>query len=99
MSRTRMLLTLSATGLVVAATLAAQTTQTAQAPQSAQTKSEPSHHMADLVPTKSALIDKARRATEIYRDVSAAGPDYVPLPSCVAGPDEGAMGVHFINGS
>ena len=40
------------------------------------------------------VLDSASR----YSDPSAAMEDgYVPLPSCVSGPEEGAMGVHFAN--
>jgi hypothetical protein len=40
-----------------------------------------------------------RRATEQFLDVRNAGPDYQQILGCVSGPQEGAMGVHFLNGA
>jgi len=51
-------------------------------------------HSGDL---RSGLVEKVRRATEQFRDVRNAGPDYGPILGCVSGPDQGAMGVHFVN--
>ena len=51
-------------------------------------------HQASVSP---ALIDAVRQATEPFRDVSNAAPDYGPVLGCVSGPDVGAMGVHFVN--
>jgi hypothetical protein len=48
---------------------------------------------------RSGLVETVRRATERFRDVRNAGPDYGPILGCVSGPDQGAMGVHFVNGS
>jgi hypothetical protein len=45
----------------------------------------------------STLIETVRQATERFRDVRNAGPDYGPILGCVSGPEEGAMGVHFVN--
>jgi hypothetical protein len=43
------------------------------------------------------LIDKVRRATARYRDVNVAMAEgWVPGTPCVSGPNEGAMGVHFL---
>lgn len=48
----------------------------------------------------SALIQLVREATERYKDVSAAVADgYVLQFGCVSGPDQGAMGLHFVNGA
>jgi hypothetical protein len=43
------------------------------------------------------LIDAVRQATEPFRDVRRAAPDYGPVLGCVSGPEVGAMGVHFVN--
>jgi len=44
------------------------------------------------------LVDIARAATAPFRDPNAAiAAGYVPKPFCVSGPDQGAMGVHFVN--
>jgi hypothetical protein len=43
------------------------------------------------------LIDKVRRATARFRDVNVAiAEGWVPGTPCVSGPNEGAMGVHFL---
>jgi hypothetical protein len=43
------------------------------------------------------LVDEVRRATARYRDVNVATAEgWVPGTPCVSGPNEGAMGVHFI---
>jgi len=40
-----------------------------------------------------------RRATERFLNVDAAAPaGYEQAPACVSGPEEGAMGIHFVNG-
>jgi hypothetical protein len=45
----------------------------------------------------SPLIAKVRSATARYRDVNAAIHDgWVAATPCVSGPNEGAMGVHFV---
>lgn len=47
----------------------------------------------------SPLVQKVRAATAQYRDAEVAiANGYLPGP-CVSGPNGGAMGVHFINGS
>jgi hypothetical protein len=44
------------------------------------------------------LVEVVLSATERYRNPDHAIADgYVPMPSCVSGPEEGAMGVHFLN--
>jgi hypothetical protein len=44
------------------------------------------------------LVKTVLEAAGRYRDPSRAIDDgYVPLPSCVTGPEEGAMGVHLVN--
>jgi len=43
------------------------------------------------------LVEKVRRATARFRDVNVAtNEEWVPGTPCVSGPNEGAMGVHFI---
>jgi hypothetical protein len=45
----------------------------------------------------SPLIEKVRHATAIYRDVNVAiSQGFVRATPCVSGPDQGAMGVHFV---
>jgi len=47
----------------------------------------------------SPLVERVRSATAQYKDVEVAiANGYLPGP-CVSGPNQGAMGVHFINGS
>jgi hypothetical protein len=47
-----------------------------------------------------ALIDVVREATEVFRDVRQTGPHgYGQVLGCVSGPDDGAMGVHYVNAS
>jgi hypothetical protein len=44
------------------------------------------------------LVDVVRRATERFRDADEALlAGYTQMPSCVSGPEAGAMGVHFVN--
>jgi hypothetical protein len=46
------------------------------------------------------LIKIVRQATERYKDVSAAEADGYALQfGCVSGPDSGAMGLHYVNGT
>src|SRR5689334_22100793 len=55
-------------------------------------------HRADAVSAK--LVQIVRDATLQYIDVNAAThAKYGPAFGCVSGPDHGAMGVHYINGS
>jgi hypothetical protein len=44
----------------------------------------------------SRLVEQVREATAIFRDVNQAI-GYTPFGGCVSGPEEGAMGVHFVN--
>jgi hypothetical protein len=49
---------------------------------------------------QNALIKIVREATERYKDVSAAEGDGYQLQfGCVSGPDSGAMGLHYVNGT
>jgi hypothetical protein len=45
------------------------------------------------------LVDKVRQATAHYQDVSVAIADGYEGGACVSGPNEGAMGIHFVKGS
>jgi hypothetical protein len=46
------------------------------------------------------LVEAVRAATQPYIDVNAATrANYAPAFGCVSGPDHGAMGIHYINGS
>ncbi|HZL95691.1 MAG TPA: hypothetical protein VFB99_18690, partial [Vicinamibacterales bacterium] len=58
---------------------------------------EAAQHAGHVANSPSALIEAVRRATEVFRDVRNAAPDYGPILGCVSGPDQGAMGVHFAN--
>jgi hypothetical protein len=45
----------------------------------------------------SPLVNKVRRATERYRDINVAiSEQWVAATPCVSGPNEGAMGVHYV---
>jgi len=46
-----------------------------------------------------ALVEVVRQATESFKDVANAAPDYVLNFGCVTGSDYGAMGLHYVNGS
>jgi hypothetical protein len=45
------------------------------------------------------LVDKVRQATAHYQDVNVAVADGYEGGPCVSGPNEGAMGIHFVKGS
>jgi hypothetical protein len=45
------------------------------------------------------LVGAVRQAASIYKDVEAAkGAGYGLFHGCVSGPQEGAMGIHYVNG-
>jgi hypothetical protein len=46
----------------------------------------------------STLVQTVRDATRDFRDVNNAT-DYTSLGACVSSPQEGAMGVHYVNGA
>ena len=58
---------------------------------------EAPQHEAHASAPEGRLVDAVRRATEGFRDVRSAAPDYLPVLGCVSGPDQGAMGVHYLN--
>ena len=45
----------------------------------------------------SAFVEVVRRATEQFRDARNVPPGYGAVLGCVSGPEQGAMGVHFVN--
>lgn len=56
------------------------------------------HHDMGYQSNSSALIKTVRDATARFQDVSLAKAEgYSLLFGCVSGPDEGAMGMHFVN--
>jgi len=57
-----------------------------------------SEHMNHKAPAK--LVRDVRNATRQFLDVNNAGPaGYGPAFGCVSGPDHGAMGIHYVNGT
>jgi hypothetical protein len=51
-------------------------------------------------PPATGLVQVVRLATADFRDVAnAVAAGYASTASCVSGPEEGAMGVHFANGA
>jgi hypothetical protein len=50
----------------------------------------------DAEQSSATLVDKVRTATAIFRDINQAT-GYEPFGGCVSGPEDGAMGVHFVN--
>lgn len=57
-----------------------------------------SEHSGHNKPRPAKLVQMVRDATSKFADVSAArASKYQPLFGCVTGPQEGAMGVHYIN--
>lgn len=52
-------------------------------------------HGADV---RSPFVQTVRQATDMFRDVgNTSGAGYEPALGCVSGPEEGAMGVHYVN--
>ena len=59
-----------------------------------------SHHKPPPGTDTTPLIEKVRKATERFRNVNVAiAEKWAPGTPCVAGPDAGAMGVHFLQPS
>jgi hypothetical protein len=54
-------------------------------------------HIGHISASHSAFVEAVRRATESFRDVRNVPPGYGAVLGCVSGPDQGAMGVHFVN--
>jgi hypothetical protein len=52
---------------------------------------------AHATPQDKPLVEKVRASTGRFRDVNVAiNEGWVPATPCVSGPNEGAMGVHFV---
>lgn len=46
------------------------------------------------------LVEEVRRGTARFPDPAAAqAAGYAPFLGCVSGPQEGAMGLHYVNGT
>lgn len=56
-----------------------------------------SQHTGHAAVSPSAFVEAVRGATEQFRDVRSVPAEYGPVLGCVSGPEEGAMGVHFVN--
>jgi hypothetical protein len=54
-------------------------------------------HATHGTASPSAFVDAVRAATQRFRDARDVPAGYGPVLGCVTGPDEGAMGVHFVN--
>lgn len=54
-------------------------------------------HAGHVPSSRSAFVEAVRQATERFRDVRNLPAEYGPVLGCVSGPEEGAMGVHFVN--
>jgi hypothetical protein len=54
-------------------------------------------HHDSAAPAK--LVELVRAATRQYADVNVAAAGYGAFLGCVSGPDAGAMGVHYVNGT
>jgi hypothetical protein len=58
------------------------------------------HHGHGGSTTDESLAARVRKATSIYRDINQAiAAGYAQFGGCVSGPEAGAMGVHFVNGT
>jgi len=61
---------------------------------------KPAHPAAHDAPASAALVQAVRNGTRQYIDVNnATAAGYGPFLGCVAGPDHGAMGIHYVNGT
>ena len=61
---------------------------------------EEHNHSAHRAAAPAKLVQVVRDATREYIDVNmATAANYLPAFGCVTGPEQGAMGVHYINGS
>jgi hypothetical protein len=70
------------------------------AAQGAATQSEHDQGGHERAVAPATLVQVVRQATWQFIDVNAAtGAGYGPFLGCVSGPDHGAMGVHYVNGT
>lgn len=56
-------------------------------------------HSSHTTPPPESFVEQVRRATEPFRDARNVPSGYGRALGCVSGPDQGAMGVHFVNGN
>lgn len=54
-------------------------------------------HAGHAAASPSAFVETVRQSTEPFRNVRDVPPGYGPVLGCVSGPEQGAMGVHFVN--
>jgi hypothetical protein len=60
---------------------------------------DPSQHAMSTAEAAPGLVEQVRQVTQPFRDVQQAiAQGYGEFLGCVSGPQEGAMGVHFVNG-
>jgi hypothetical protein len=90
MNANRLIVALTAAGLLMPLSVSSVRTQSAQ---------HAGHgSSASSGPIRGPLPEAVRRATARFRDVNAAiVAGYVQFQGCVSGPEEGAMGVHYSN--
>jgi hypothetical protein len=83
--------------LLLSSVIACMQISAADAP--APNDSEHAHSVHEnVLPAK--LVQLVRDATQQFIDVNAAlAAGYQPFLGCVSGPDHGAMGVHYVNGT
>jgi hypothetical protein len=56
------------------------------------------HHEGERPEASPGLVRDVRQATQKFQDVAAAtAAGYVSTENCVSGPNQGAMGVHYVN--
>ncbi len=61
---------------------------------------DPSQHAMSTAEASPGLVEQVRQLTQPFRDVQQAiAQGYGEFLGCVSGPQEGAMGVHFVNGA
>lgn len=64
----------------------------------ASAQAQPEQQRAEELAAKSGFVRDVRHATQAFQDVNAAtAAGYVSTRNCVSGPDQGAMGVHYVN--
>ena len=56
-----------------------------------------SQHREHAALLPSTLVETVRRSTEQFLDIRNVPSEYGPVLGCVSGPEEGAMGIHFVN--
>ena len=90
-SKTPMLLTLTLLPLAMSSAVAGDQPQKATAAQAS------SSQVSTFRSQNSPLVSKVRGATWRFKDINVAiAEGWVPATPCVSGPNEGAMGVHFV---